>query len=63
MESKIKVNYNKNAKLTAQDILPEKLKEIEPGADRTACVKKLKFFEVKFQKRTEKVGWIKYILN
>ena len=40
MESKIKVNYSKNAKVTAQDILPEKLKEIEPGADRTACVKK-----------------------
>ena len=33
MESEIKVNYNKNAKLTAKDILTERHKEIELDGD------------------------------
>ena len=38
--------YNKNAKVSAQDKLVEKLKEIDPTADKSSCVKKNQFFEI-----------------
>ena len=56
MESKIKVNYNKNAKLTAQGILTEKHKEIEPDADRTDCVKKIISLRSSFRRELKKLG-------
>ena len=56
MESKIKLDFNKNAKVTAQDILPEKLKEIEPGADRTACVKKINSLRSSFRRELKNLG-------
>ena len=53
---KSKDYYNKNAKQAAQDVLIEKLREIEPDANRSACVRKINSLRSNFRRELKKVG-------